>query len=94
MLGLLTGVDPIQLALDPVEQRQPIARRLVPDVVDQARKAVDGEQVRADLARQHAACHGEVLTRRLGHHGAARGHGGDCAHRVHRPSAISGKTSR
>ena len=41
MLGHPAGVDAIELGVDPVEQREPVAGRLVADVVDQAREAID-----------------------------------------------------
>jgi hypothetical protein len=86
----------VELALDPVEQRDAVSGRLVADVVDESREPVDGEQVTAHTTRQQPAGDREVLVRGLSHHGVARRHvcSGRRAHRAQRPSAISGKTRR
>jgi hypothetical protein len=92
-------VEAIDLVLEPVEEGQPVARRLVAELVGEAREAVDGEQPRALLAGKEAARDREVLAPGAGHHPLAagdrdRGGRGRGAHRVHRASAITGNTSR
>ena len=57
----------LDLRLDDVEQFGPVARRLVTDVVDEAREGVDAEQLGANPAWQQAKCDREVLRRRLPH---------------------------
>src|SRR5690606_24548399 len=55
-------VDPVEVALDQVEQRGALAGRgLVADVVDEARVPVHVQQVRPVPARQQARGDGEVL---------------------------------
>src|SRR5205807_8286688 len=63
----LAVVDAVDLRVQPVQERQPIAGRLVPDVVHKPGESVQRREVRALAPGQYAAGHGEVLVRRLGH---------------------------
>src|SRR3954447_23726690 len=53
--------DLVEVGVDEVEQRQPVTRRLVTHVVDEAGQHVDVEQLAAPLRPQQAARDGKVL---------------------------------
>ncbi len=55
---------PVEILFEPVQRRQAVAGRGVAQLVDQASESIDGEQVRANAARQHPAGDGEVLALR------------------------------
>jgi hypothetical protein len=67
-------VDRVDLGVQPVEERDPVALRVVADLVDEPGEAVDGEQRAAKPCTQQAAGHGEVLAPGPGHHLAQPGH--------------------
>ena len=69
----LAVVDAVELGLEPVEQREPVALGLVAELVDEPREAVDREQVVARLAPEHARGDGEVLLRGERQDGALAG---------------------
>jgi hypothetical protein len=60
VLGL-TRERALEVLLEPVELREAISLELVPDLVGQARKAVDRRQVGARSPPQQGHRHGEVL---------------------------------
>ena len=66
----LAVVDAVELGLEHVEQREPVAVDLVAELVDEPREAVDRHQVPARLAAEHARGDGEVLLRRERQDGA------------------------
>ena len=73
-LGLRLAVEhAVELLLELVEEREPVAGRLVAELVDEPREAVDREQVVARLAPEHAGGDGEVLLRRERKDGALAG---------------------
>ncbi len=61
--------DAVELALEPVEQREAIAVDLVAELIDEPREPVDREQVVARLTSEQARGDGEVLVRREGQDG-------------------------
>ena len=65
----MAGVERVEILLEPVEQRVAIAPDLVPEVVHQPGEAVEGVEVAAEVGRQGAAGHAEVLQAGLAHHG-------------------------
>ncbi len=98
----LPAPDPLQVGLELVKQRQPVALSLVAGVVDQPGEAVHRQQVGPHTAGQEQARDGEVLVPSLGHHrGRVRRRQPACVRSAvtrrpsrQRPSAITGNTSR
>jgi uncharacterized protein len=64
LLGV-AGVGPLQVGLDSVEERKPVAGRLVTDVVDEAGEPVDGAEPLPLALGEEAQRDREVLARRL-----------------------------
>ena len=62
MLGLAV-VDLVELGLERVERREPVALDLVAELVDEPREAVDRHQLPPRLGAEHARGHREVLLR-------------------------------
>jgi hypothetical protein len=71
----LLRVDAIEVLLDRVQKREPVAPGLVAGIVHESREAVDRRQVAACLAREDEERDREVLPPRLRHHvgGSRRG---------------------
>ena len=63
---------PIELCFQPVEGIEAVAWQRVPELVDEAREAIEGEQVGADPPRKHSARDREVLRAGPCHHGVGR----------------------
>jgi hypothetical protein len=94
MGGGAAAVDGVQLVLHPVQLRVAVAGLLVADVVDEARVAVERDQVVALGLGEHAAGDAEVLRRGLGEHRVGARHRDVGDQRRHRPIAITGNTCR
>ena len=58
--------DGVEVALEPVEQLEPVAGGCVAELVDEPRKAVDHDEVRARLAAEETERDRKVLAPRAG----------------------------
>ena len=57
----------VYLAFQPVQVGQPVARDLIPQVVDETRESIDIEQVSSDLPRKKERGHRKILAPGLRH---------------------------
>ena len=93
MLGA-TLKGPVEIPFEPVQSGQPVAGRGVAQLIDQAREAVDGEQVRTDTSRQSPAGDGEVLALGTRHHRARGGSADGCLDGEHHRCRSGAPTQR